>query len=170
MAGSLYTFFANDHRRLEVLLNKVVVDVNSVDTKAYAEFRGGLLRHISMEEKVLLPAARTFRGGQPHPLAAKIRLDHGALASLLVPPPSSMIVGALRAILADHNKLEEMPGGLYESCESLAGNELECLLEKVHSIPEVPVVPNNPKPYALEATRRALARAGYDLDNYSSNH
>jgi hypothetical protein len=37
-----------------------------------------------MEEKVLLPFAQKKRGGEPLPIAAKLRLDHGALAALLV--------------------------------------------------------------------------------------
>ncbi|MGA2622924.1 MAG: hypothetical protein ABSF91_03645 [Bacteroidota bacterium] len=113
MVGSLFGFFANDHRRLEPLLSKAVANVNSRDTNAYAEFRTGLLRHINMKEKVLLPAARTFQEGQSHALPVKIRLDHGVLTALLVPQLSPTIVSALRAILADHSKPEDMPGQQY---------------------------------------------------------
>jgi hypothetical protein len=42
-----------------------------------------------MEEKVLLPAAQKARGGEPLQIAAKLRLDHGALAALLVPTPTA---------------------------------------------------------------------------------
>jgi len=55
---------------------------------AYAEFRAGLLKHIALEEKILLPAAQRLNGANPLPIAAKPRLNHGALAALLVPTPT----------------------------------------------------------------------------------
>jgi hypothetical protein len=35
----------------------------AVDRAASAEFRAGLLQHISLEEKILLPAAQRRQGG-----------------------------------------------------------------------------------------------------------
>jgi hypothetical protein len=166
MNGPLYRFFADDHRRLEGLLERATARPGEYLVKAYAQFRTGLLRHIKMEETILLPTAQKARGGAPLPIAAKIRLDHGAITALMVPPPSPTIVAALRKILADHDALEESPGGLYEACEQLTGDEVESLLEKARSTPEVPVHPHNDKPFVLEATRRALARAGYNLDDF----
>jgi hypothetical protein len=70
-----------------------------------------LFRHIGVEEKILLPAAQTARGGNALPLAAKLRLDHGALAALLVLTPTNAIIAAIRAILAAHNPTPHHPGG-----------------------------------------------------------
>ena len=98
-------------------------DPINIDASAYAQFRSGLLKHIGMEEKVLLPAAQKLRGGEPLPVAPKLRLDHGALAALLVPTPTAPLVAAIRAILKAHNPIEEDPGGIYEQCEELAGAE-----------------------------------------------
>jgi hypothetical protein len=42
-------------------------------------------------------------------MAAKLRLEHGALAALPV-PPTLAIIAALRAILGTHNVLEEGAG------------------------------------------------------------
>jgi hypothetical protein len=166
MHGLLYDYFSNDHRRLDKLLREAVRPSGDVDEVLYEEFRKGLLRHISMEEKVLFPEAQESQGGEPLPIAAKLRLDHGALVALLVPPPSPLIVAAIRGILFRHNGLEECPGGCYEVCERLAGKNVDKLMERVHGVPEVPTMPHNPKPEVLEATRRALARAGYDLDGF----
>jgi len=47
-----------DHGRLEGLLQSAVAQAGSVDQGLYDQFRAGLLRHIGMEEKILLPAAR----------------------------------------------------------------------------------------------------------------
>lgn len=166
MRGALYRFFANDHRRLEALLEKATEPVDGYDMTAYGEFRPGLLRHIKMEETILLPAAQKARGGVPLEIAAKIRLDHGALTALMVPPPSPMIIGALRAILEKHDLIEEQQGGMYDMLEELTGSEIDVLVERAGATPEVPVHPHNNEFFILDATRRALARAGYNLDEY----
>jgi hypothetical protein len=82
-----------------------------------------LLKHIGIEEKILLAAAQRHRDGAPLAVAAKLRLDHGALAALLVPTPTPRIIAAIRAILKLHNPIEEDPGGMYEQSEELAGAE-----------------------------------------------
>lgn len=166
MTGSVGEVLSEDHRRLERLLDRATSDPIHFGTDDYAEFRKGLLRHIGMEEKILLPAAARLRGGEPLPVAARLRLDHGAIASLLVPTPTPAVVAALRAILARHNDLEEGPDGAYAACERLLGNEAETLVAALRSAPEVPVAPHVDGPRIMEATRRALVRAGYDLAHY----
>lgn len=99
-AGPLKSFLAEDHQRLDALLQAALTDHSQVDVVAYDQFRAGLLRHIGMEEKILLPAAQRLRGGIPLPVAAKLRLDHAALASLLMPSPTASIMAQIRAILA----------------------------------------------------------------------
>lgn len=167
MSGRLYEFFECDHRRLEKLLERAIASKEGIDMEAYGAFRQGLLKHIRMEETILLPAAMTLRNGEPLEIAAKIRLDHGALTALMVPPPSGMIIAAVKGILADHDLLEEGPGGMYESIENLSGTQAEELIEKAKSTPEVRLQPNQPGENILEATRRAVARAGYNLDDYT---
>lgn len=105
-------------------------------------------------------------GGKPLPIFAQIKLDHAVLAALLVPPPTRGTIGAIRAILAKHNELEENQGGLYEIIERLSREELNTLLKKARSAPEVRVLPHNSGPHVLDATQRALARAGYNLNHY----
>jgi len=166
MPGPLYRFLADDHRCLDTLLQRAVARPGEIDRTAYAKFRAGLLKHISMEEKILLPAAQRLRGGEPLPIAAKLRLDHGALAALLVPTPTPAIIAALRTILAAHNVVEEGPGGVYEVCEQLVGPKAEALLAQLRAAPEVPVAPHSDGPRVISATRRALARAGYNLEDY----
>jgi hypothetical protein len=162
MPGRIYRLLADDHARLDGLLRRALTEAGGIDGAAYAEFRAGLLKHISMEEKILLPAAQRIRGGEPVPLAAQVRLDHGALAALLVPTPTPAIVAALRTILETHNALEEGPGGVYECCERLAGTEAEILLAQLTAAPAVPVAPHADGPQVMAVVRRALARAGHD--------
>jgi Hemerythrin HHE cation binding domain len=163
MPGKIYRYLADDHRRLDALLGRAMSDPENIDAAAYAQFRSGLLKHIGMEEKVLLPAAQKLRGGEPLPVAPRLRLDHGALAALLVPSPTAPVVAAIRAILKVHNPIEEDPGGMYDQCEELAGAEADQILRQLQNYSEVRVVPHVDGPFVIEATRRALAKAGYDL-------
>jgi hypothetical protein len=164
MPGKIYRYLADDHARLDGLLQRATIHPGTIEPSAYAEFRAGLLKHIAMEEKILLPAAQRARGGIPLPIAAKLRLDHGALAALLVPTPTPAIVAAIRTILKAHNPIEEGPGGLYEKCEMLAGAEVEQILAQLRSAHEVKVAAHMDAPKVIEATRRALAKAGYDVE------
>jgi hypothetical protein len=116
-----------------------------------------------MEEKILLPAARRARGGEPLPLAARLRLDHGALAALLVPTPTPALIATLRTILAAHNAIEEGPEGVYETCEHLVGVEVDTLLAQLRTAPEVSVAQHVDGPRVIDAIRHALTRAGYEI-------
>ena len=109
-ARPITDFLVEDHRRLEALLQQAVA--HAADQGAYAQFRAGLLRHIGMEEKILIPAAQRLRGGEPLGIASKLRLDHGALGTLLIPTPTAAVIAGIRGILKEHNILEEGPGGL----------------------------------------------------------
>ena len=139
MSGLLHQFLQADHERLDTLLRRSVTASPAIDVEAYELFRGGLLRHIAMEEKVLLPAARRLRGGVALPIAKQLRADHAALASLLVPTPTREIMIAIQSVLTEHNPLEEGPGGMYDSCEQLLGSELNALIARLRAIPEVPL-------------------------------
>jgi Hemerythrin HHE cation binding domain len=162
-AGPITRFLLEDHRRLEGLLQSAVAQVGSVDQGTYDQFRAGLLRHIGMEEKILLPAAQRLRGGEPLPIASKLRLDHGAIASLLMLPSTASIIATIRAVLEVHNTIEEGPGGLYEICDELAGSESAQLLAKLQAAPELAVLPCSDSPAVMPAVQRALERAGYDF-------
>jgi hypothetical protein len=164
MSGPLSTFLAGDRTRLDGLLRRAMTEASTIDRAASAECRAGLLRHISLEEQILLPAAQRWQGGNPLPIAAKLRLDHGALAALLVPTPTPAILAAIRTVLAAHNALEEGPGGVYERCEQLAGAEADARLAQLHAAPAVPVAPYADGPQVMSVVRRALARAGYEIE------
>jgi len=163
MADRLYRFLAEDHDRLATLLTELEQVDDIASDPRYIEFRQGLLRHIAMEEKVLLPFARERNAGVPLSVAARIRLDHGALAALLAPTPTAPIMATIRRILQAHNPIEEDRGGLYETIEGLAGTDLETLLDRVHSVREVKVAPHSDSPRALDSMREAVRRAGYGL-------
>ena len=165
MNKPIYQFFTNDHRRIDELLDKATADLISVKEEYYQQFRTGLLKHIKMEEKILFPAAQKANGNVPLPLAAKLRLDHGALTSLMVVPPTPEVIKMLRYVLDKHDLLEEEPGGMYDVCERLTEGETNALLLQLENVTEVPVHLYNTAEYALDVAKRTLLRAGFDFDS-----
>lgn len=156
MRGPIHQFLADDHARLGALLARALAP-SVVDRAAYDAFRAGLLRHIAMEEKVLFVDARARRGGEPLPVTRQLHADHAALASLLVPSPTHALLATVRDLLAEHDPLEEGPGGLYEQCEQLAGAELGDVLARMHAIPRVRVSKHVDEPRVHAHIDRMLA-------------
>jgi hypothetical protein len=138
MTGPVRRFLEQDHTRLDALLQRSVASPGGVDLEAFEAFRAGLLRHIAIEEKILLPTARRLLGA-PLAVAARLRADHSALASLLVPTPTREIITTIQGILEQHNPLEEGEHGMYARCEQLFASELDAILARVHATPEVPL-------------------------------
>ncbi len=168
MSGPLHKFFTEDHRRLEGILKITDIRANEFDMDAYGRFRKGLLKHIKMEETILFPALEKYKRGVFTERIEKLRLEHGALTALLVPPLSSLILKALRFILSNHNMLEEEPEGLYDLCDEFVQNP-ETVLNKLEQTSDVPVLAHKTELFILDATRRALKRAGYDYDNFETH-
>ena len=168
MIRPLHQFFEEDHRQIEVFLNKAIEQPNQIEMNYYHQFRTRLLRHIKMEEKVLFPAAKKANPEMINALIPRFRLDHGAITALMVPPPTPTLIKVISYILEKHNIAEEKPGGLYDICETLTHGQTQELLDELIATKEVPVHPPNPAPIAIEAAKRALARAGYDFDEIVS--
>ena len=145
MPGPIDDFLTRDHARLDDLLLRCRRG-DAIDLAPYEEFRAGLLRHIAMEEKVLLPEARRLRGGEPLELAAQLRADHAALAALLIPTPSPEIVDTIAGILESHNRLEEGPDGVYAACEKLVGDGAGELFDRLVAVPEAKVASHLDEP------------------------
>ena len=159
--GVIFRWLAADHDRLDGLLQQAMQLSAAVDRAAYDEFRAGLLKHIAMEEKVLLPAAQRANRNVTLAVAVKLRAEQGAIAALLVPSPTFEILRLLQDILRQHNPLEEEAEALYDTCDELLGAGAPALVEQLRQQPEVRVAPNNDGPLVLPATRRALERAGF---------
>ncbi len=170
MIKILHKFFTDDHQRIEDLLNKSCIQAGSFEPNYYQQFRGALLRHIKMEEKILFPAAKQADEVLMNQLIPRYRLEHGALTSLMVLPPSDEVVLVIRHVLDKHDLAEEEPGGLYDICEGLTLSQTQAILDQLLVAPEVPTHPPNPAGYAVDAARRALARAGYDFDEIVRSH
>ncbi len=163
----LTSFLSSDHDRLEELLQRALDSGDPVTSPDFAAFRAALLRHIGIEETIVFPAIARYQGGTPSPDAARLRADHGAIASLLVAEPTPAIFRMLRHILDGHNALEESPDGVYARIDALAGEEASALLSRIHAHPEVPVLPCKPLDAVRAPLRRAVERAGYAWEEFN---
>jgi hypothetical protein len=160
MPETIAEFLSDDHDRLDALLSRAGAN-DAVDREAYEAFRRGLLKHVGMEEMILLPSVLRLTG-RPASLAAKIRLDHGALTALLVPTPTPAIVRAIKMILTAHNQLEERAGGLYKGCEASLGPRAAGVLAALEKAREIPPAAHSDGPRVMSVVRRALKDAGYE--------
>lgn len=163
-ARPVTAFLAEDHAHLDALLARAVAVPGTVDLDAFGEFRGRLLRHIALEEKLLFPAIRLARGGAPHPDWRRLRIDHGAITSLLVPPPTPALVRELRSILEPHNQVEEAPGALYAAADDLPPREAAALLEQLRRYPPVKVAPYREGPRVLHRADEALRQSALQFE------
>ena len=145
--GPVEAFMTEDHVRLDRLLD-AATEGPAIDVAAFAAFREGMLRHIAMEEKVLVPL---LRGRSDWPHAAKLRADHGRIAKMLVPTPTHESCAALRELLGAHNPIEEGDAGLYAAVEAVA-DDPSAVLERLRAVPRVPVAPHYDGPL-LRKTR-----------------
>lgn len=159
MNGPLHRFFSADHRRLDALLRRSISTPGAVDLEAFGQFRAGILKHIGMEERALFPAARQARG-EPIALAARLRVDHGAIAALLVPTPTRTLVAEILSVLGPHNRREEEPEGVYDACDEAVGPaEAERLVQELRGFPEVPLKAYNDGPAVLAHIEATLELA-----------
>lgn len=159
-------YLREDHERIGGLL--ALARREPFDARAFAEFRGALLRHIGIEEKIVLPRARTLRGGAPLPQAAQLRIEHAALTSLLVPTPSPALAEELAVLLGAHDLLEEEPGGVYDACEALFGPALSAeLAERAKKARVPPLAPHYDGERAHRTRQGALESA---RENHRRQH
>jgi hypothetical protein len=148
-----------DHARLHALLERACTP-GDFDHEAFASFRAGLLRHIGIEEKLLFPAVRSAQGGEHLAAARALRVDHAALASLLVPTPDLALAREIASLLAQHDALEEGEEGVYEQCERILGDARSSVLaEQAAASGEVPVARHFDGPNVHRTAAAALAAA-----------
>ncbi len=159
----LYDFFAKDHCRLDRLLH-LSIQTKDIQLDEYRNFRVGLLTHIKMEEKVFFLVARKSNNKNLIELASTLRLQHGALTSMMVLPPSQEVIKVTRHILDIHNVLEEKEGGMYDLCERLSFHQTQELLVQLDAVSETPLNPFSQTSVALDAAKVSLSRAGFNYD------
>lgn len=157
MTDRLHALLSQDHQRLRELLDAALRADGSIDEQFFAAFRSGLLRHIGIEERILFADLR----GRSAMSEVEVQLhrDHAVLAALLVPPPAAPEIELIRAILSEHDVLEEEAGGMYERVEQLAGEDLEKMLAQLRKFPEIPTAPYSDSPILRKSIAHLLQEA-----------
>ncbi len=150
-------YLTSDHRRLEALF-AAALEPGEVDLARYDEFRIGLLRHIAIEETIVLPLVREHKGS--FFADRQLHLEH----ALLVPPPTPEVTRALAALLKKHNLLEETDRTLYDTLDDCCRDKHPELVRRLAEHPAPPLSKNINNPDGVDPARRAVQRAGYDFD------
>lgn len=159
MSHSVRQYLEEDHVRLGALLDAATADPERFDAVAFEAFRAGLLRHIGIEEKLLLSTVRKLRGGVPLPEATQLRIEHAALTSLLVPTPDASLAQEIRELLLRHDAREEGADGIYAACEAVLGDGGAELGDKARAYPPVPTTPHFDGDNTVRTAERALTSA-----------
>ncbi len=165
--GPIARHLFEDHARLDALLAQAVAGEGPLSREPFDAFRAGLLRHIALEAKILFPALREASGGEPLPILRRLRVDHGALASLLVPTPTRELVAEIRSILDPHNGVEEGEGGLYQRCDAALAARAAELVERMRAYPPVRTAAYSDGPRVLRRAEDALRVSAMQMEHRS---
>lgn len=121
--SELRAWLARDHEEIQALSLDARAP-HGIDSEAFERFRERLLRHIGIEERLLFPRIQHRTDASPLSEAInELRIDHAALASLLVPTPDHVLAQEIAGLLERHNRLEEQAGGVYDQCIALLDDE-----------------------------------------------
>jgi hypothetical protein len=107
-------------------------DLLPFDLWAFEAFRVGMLRHVRLIERHVLPALAGARGA-PLPVDGEVRIVHDALTTLLAGMPTLPLVGEIRGLLERHDRLDEE---LLAACDELPEAVSERLLGDLRAVPE----------------------------------
>src|SRR5512141_3218831 len=87
MPSRLTGLLAREHVDIPALLPGCLLPSGAVDLRRFDEFRRRALRHLAIEELVLLPALARRLGRRPV-FQTGLRKDHAAIVALCVPMPN----------------------------------------------------------------------------------
>jgi len=131
----------HEHGELLAQLDRCLSPTGELNLRAYEEFRRRQLRHVAIEEKVLLPAlARRKKLSAAFQNA--LHKDHEAIVVLCVTAPNPDFVRDLKELIAWHQKVEEEPNGFYDLFDRHVGDDPQ-VSEALAHLP-----PISPPPFA----------------------
>lgn len=158
MASGVTRLLVSEHAQSQGTLRACVGADGTVDLKRFDEFRHGLLRHIAIEEKVLMPALTRALGRSPL-FQNGLRKDHAGVAALCVPTPTAEWLEDLRELLEHHQRVEEAPGGFYALVDEHLGGD-PVLLNAVATFPPLKLPDFVRGPKVRELLHDVLALTG----------
>lgn len=115
MGRHVSTVLREQHERLRSELAACLAS-RALDVAAFDRFRHHLLWHVSVEERIVMPALIRALGRPPDDRNG-LRKDHAGIAALCVPRPEREWVENLRDLLDEHYRIEEAPGGFLSRCD-----------------------------------------------------
>lgn len=157
MTTSITRFLAHDHASLLVWLARARSDPARFDASAYEVFRSGLLRHLTLEERVLLPAMQRMAVGNLDRLLAPVHIEHAAIELLLAPTPDVALVDELAALLVAHERMEAADDGIYTLADTLLAGHAEAIIALMREHPSHVAPPHHDAPGAPRTASAALA-------------
>jgi hypothetical protein len=128
------------HDGLRRDLDACLLSGGGVDLERFDRYRHQLLRHISLEEQVLMPALIAALG-RPPDFRNGLRKDHAGIAALCVPAPEREWLENLRDLLDEHYRIEEEPGGFLDLCDQVLEPRTEAVLAAVERHPTPKLAP-----------------------------
>lgn len=157
MPSRLTGQLTREHVELPALLPGCVLPGGAVDLRRFDEFRHRALRHLAIEELVLIPALARRLGHRPM-FQNGLRKDHAAIVALCVPTPNPDWVKDLGELLAYHNAVEESPGGFYALLDALKLADDPRVTQAIEALPPLELPPFA-SGHQLRAQLHAVMRA-----------
>ena len=141
MAPRFLTRMCRQHAEALALFATATRGGRVVDRQSYDLFRGALLQHIAIEERVLMPALSARLGAAFEPTRRKLQQDHEGILALLVPTPNEIWLEDLHEILLHHFAVEESPGHLHALCALHLAEDDRLLRLAAARLPPIPLEP-----------------------------
>jgi hypothetical protein len=160
----LRAWLARDHDEI-LALSLDARAPDGIDNEAYERFRERLLRHMGIEERLLFPMVERADAGPLVAAIDELRIDHAALASLLVPTPDHVLIQEIAGLLELHDELEDRSGGIYDQCMALLDDDTaDAILFDAYECPAVQTAKYFDGPgtvrTAIAALEKARAKSG----------
>ncbi len=111
-----------EHRELLAMIAACTPRDGEVDLQAFDRYRLRQLRHVAIEEKVLLPVL-AGRASLSPAFQNGLRKDHEAIVVLCVTAPDPDFVHDLQEFISWHQRVEEQPGGLFDLYDQQVGDD-----------------------------------------------
>jgi hypothetical protein len=168
VTGPISSYFAESNRLLQSELAESMNSNRAVDVSKFDAFRHRLLRQVSIEEKILMPALVQKLGLVPE-FRSGLRKDHAGIAALCVPTPCKEWVENLRDLFSFHCRIEAAPDGFFSQCDVTFGDEAAMIVELVKKVPALKLAPFNEGPRVRILLARLLEDAGIS-ETYLVSH
>ncbi len=159
MPSRLIEQLTRDHVAIPRMLDRCLLPSGAVDLRRFDEFRRFALRHVMIEERVLMPLLERRLGRAPA-FQNAMRKDHEAIAALCVPTPDPEWIGDLRELMTYHNQVEEQPGGFYALFDQHLAAEEKAVEAAFAALPALVLPPLQRGPQVGELLREVLRQLG----------